>query len=231
MRLPKTLEELCRYRNRFDRQFEIIVCDDGSVDTTCAVVEEHATRMSCLGLIRLPHRGKGSAVRAGMLAAKLPYVMLCDADLSMPADELDRFVDVLDGGCQIAVGSREAPDAKRYDEPVRRHIMGRVFNFIVKLIVVRGIDDTQCGFKCFQRSVARDLFSRQKMDGFSFDAEVLFLARKQRYSMKEVGIDWYFNDDSRVSAVNDTLQMTLDLLRIRYTNLRGGYGQAVELLD
>jgi dolichyl-phosphate beta-glucosyltransferase len=227
-RLPHTLDELARFRATLDRDIEILVCDDGSSDGTASLVEARAARMPELKLVRLPHRGKGSAVRGGMLAASLQYVMLCDADLSMPVEEIDLFVRVLDDGFQVAIGSREHAQSKRYHEPVRRHIMGRVFNLFVRLLLVSGMNDTQCGFKGFQRDVARDLFSRQRLDGFSFDAEVLFLAKRRHYRMKEVPINWYFNDDSRVRAVTDTFTMTLDLLRIRYLDLRGAYRRRIQ---
>ncbi len=225
-RLPRALDEIARYGTHLGRPLEVLVCDDGSEDGTGALVELRARQMPGLRLIALPHRGKGSAVRAGMLAATMPYVVFCDADLSMPIDDLDRFIEALDGGFDLAVGSREGPGAQRYGEPARRHVMGRVFNLLVKVLVIRGLDDTQCGFKGFRRGPARDLFARQRMDGFSFDAEVLFLARKRGYSMKVVGIDWYFNDDSRVRAAPDTLSMTLDLVRIRIDDLRGLYRNA-----
>ena len=230
-RLPRTLDEIAGFRSQFARPLEIIVCDDGSEDGTSALVEDRGKATPYVHLLRLPHRGKGAAVRAGMLAATLPFVMLCDADLSMPIEDLGRFVAVLDEGCAVAIGSREGPGAKRYGEPARRHFMGRIFNVFVKLLVIGGLDDTQCGFKGFQRSAARDLFSRQRMDGFSFDAEVLFLARKRGYSMKVIGIDWYFNGDSRVRAVSDTFAMTLDLLRIRLNDLRGIYRSGAKALD
>ena len=166
-----------------------------------------------------------------MLAATMPCVMLCDADLSMPIEDLDRFIAALEGGFDTAVGSREGPGARRYGEPARRHLMGRIFDLFVKLLVIRGLDDTQCGFKGFRREAAQALFARQQMDGFSFDAEILFLARKRGYSMKVVGIDWYFNDDSRVRAVSDTLKMTLDLIRIRLNDVRGLYRKAWRVLD
>ena len=230
-RLPRTLDEISRYGAQLGRSLEVLVCDDGSEDGTRALVESRAREEPLLRLIALPHRGKGAAVRAGMLAATMPYLMLCDADLSMPIEDLERFVAALDQGCDLAVGSREGPGAQRYGEPARRHLMGRVFNLFVKLLVVRGLDDTQCGFKGFTRHAAQDLFARQRMDGFSFDAEVLFLARRGGYSMKVVGIDWYFNDDSRVRALPDTLGMTLDLLRIRLNDVRGRYRVASGSVD
>lgn len=226
-RLPRTLAELRRYRDGYGGPMEIVVVDDGSADGTAALVQREAETFPGLRVLARRHAGKGAAVRAGMLAARLPYCMLCDADLSMPVDQLDRFVAVLDEGYAIAVGSRELPDSRRYDEPARRHVMGRVFNRLVRLLAVRGLDDTQCGFKGFRRPVARDLFAHQRLDGFSFDAEVLFLARRRGYRFKEVPIDWYFDADSRVRAVSDTFGMTLDLLRIRYYQLRGGYRQPV----
>lgn len=222
-RLPHTLDELARYGARLTRPIEILVCDDGSEDGTCALVEARRREMPSLRLISLPHRGKGAAVRAGMLAATMPCVMLCDADLSMPIEEVDKFMAALEGGVDLAVGSREGPGAQRYGEPARRHFMGRIFNLCVKVLLIGGLDDTQCGFKGFRRGAARDLFACQQINGFSFDAEVLFLARKRGYAMTVVGIDWYFNDDSRVRAVSDTLKMTLDLIRIRLNDVRGLY--------
>jgi glycosyltransferase involved in cell wall biosynthesis len=230
-RLPRTLDEIARYRAHLARPLEILVCDDGSEDGTRALVEVRSREAPFLRLISRPHHGKGAAVRAGMLAASMPFVMLCDADLSMPIEDLDRFIAALEAGADLAVGSREGPGAKRYGEPARRHLMGRIFNLLVKLLVIRGLDDTQCGFKGFLRGAAHDLFTRQQMDGFSFDAEILFLARKRGYSMKVVGIDWYFNDDSRVSAVSDTLKMTVDLMRIRLNDLRGLYRKASPVPD
>ena len=138
-RLPRTLDEIRRFQQRFEGALEVIVVDDGSVDGTAALVRSTAPTLPGLRLIERPHRGKGAAVRAGMLAAKLPYVILCDADLSMPVQQLDRFVGALDAGCQVAMGSRELPDSHRYREPARRHLMGRVFNLIVKALVVPGL--------------------------------------------------------------------------------------------
>jgi len=230
-RLPHTLADLKRYQAQSTRDMEIIVVDDGSWDGTVALVEREAEAFPGLRVLPRPHRGKGAAIRAGMLEARHPYLILCDADLSMPVEELDRFVAVLDSGCQVAVGSREAPGSKRYHEPRLRHIMGRIFNLLVQILVIRGLSDTQCGFKGFQREVARDLFAHQRLDGFSFDAEILFLARKRRYRLQEVPVTWYFDADSRVRAGSDTLNMTKDLLRIRLFALRGDYRKAAHRVD
>jgi dolichyl-phosphate beta-glucosyltransferase len=123
----------------------------------------------------------------------------------------------------VVVGSREAAGARRYDEPWHRHLMGRVFNRLVQIIAVKGIDDTQCGFKALRRVAARDLFTQQQLNGFAFDVELLYLAQKYGYLIQEIGIDWYFDDDTRVRPGIDTLGMVKELLMIRIRDSFGGY--------
>jgi len=214
-RLPRTLIELERYRARFDGDFEVIVADDGSSDGTAALVNRRAESAPWLRLLKRPHRGKGAAVRAGMLAAQQPRVILCDADLSMPLDQLDRFLDVMDRGCEVVIGSRVLPESTRHHSPIHRRVMSWGFNLLVRVMLVPGVRDTQCGFKAFQRDAARELFGRQHLNGFTFDVEILYLARRRGYRMLEVPIDWYFDADSRVRAGVDAIKMTLDLFRIR----------------
>jgi hypothetical protein len=151
------------------------------------------------------------------------YRFLCDADLSMPIEQVNRFLPPNLETVDVAIGSREVPGAKRYNEPAYRHWIGRVFNSMVRLLVLPGLQDTQCGFKCFRDEVAEIVFSQQTLDGMSFDAEVLYIARKKGFKIVEVPIDWYFDPDSRVRLVQDSMRMGWDLLKIRWRDFKGGY--------
>ena len=223
-RLPGTLEAIADHLKGQAYTAEIIVVENGSTDRTADVVREFARQHPAARLLISPRRGKGLAVKVGMLAARGAYRFLCDADLSMPIEELVRFVPPALEGYGVAIGSREALGARRYDEPLYRHMMGRVFNGLVKLVAVPGLEDTQAGFKCFTAAVAQDVFTFQTMEGFGFDVEVLFIARKRGYRIVEVPIQWYYRADSRVRVVSDTLRMFRDVLMVRWNNLRGIYG-------
>lgn len=225
-RLPSTLERLYQYLSDQHYTWEIIVVSNGSTDGTEEVVREAAERIPNLDLVTLRQRGKGVASRFGALRSRGEIVFLCDADLSMPPENLARFIDTIQS-VDIVVGSREAPGARRYDEPGYRHVMGRVFNTLVRLLAVPGVEDTQCGFKAFRRQAADELFDRQMITGFGFDVELLYLARKYGYRMAELGIEWHFNDDTRVRAGADTLNMLGELLMIRYRDLIGRYRRTI----
>jgi dolichyl-phosphate beta-glucosyltransferase len=176
------------------------------------------------------HRGKGHAVRAGMLEARGEYLFLADSDLAMPIDEVPKFLPPNNENYDIAIASREVAGAVRYGEPFFRHFIGRVFNWIVRLLAVKGISDTQAGFKCFRRHAARKLFSLQTIDGWGFDVEILMVA--QRYGMKivEVPIHWYHNNDSRVRPVYDAYRMFSEVLKIRANARSGIYERRVETI-
>jgi dolichyl-phosphate beta-glucosyltransferase len=158
-----------------------------------------------------------------MLEAAGQYRFICDADLSMPIAETAKFLPPQLSGYDVAIGSREAPGARRFNEPIYRHFQGRVFSNLVKWLVLPGFEDTQCGFKCFRGEIAEDLFRAQVLDGMSFDVEVLYIARRRGCRIVEVPIDWYYRSESRVQPVVDPLRMLRDILIIRRNWAQGKY--------
>ena len=222
-RLPETLEAVRAYLSAQPYAWEVVVADDGSTDNTAAVVGPVAKEDDRFRLLLLPHRGKGWAVKNGMLAARGDFRFLCDADLSMPIDLLDRLLPGSGSMQDIVIGSREAPGSRRIGEPRRRWLMGRVFNSMTRILATPGIADTQCGFKVFSAQAAETLFELQTLDGFAFDAEILFLARRHGFTVAEIGIDWHYRSESKVRPVRDGWNTLRDLLAIRYRSLRGRY--------
>jgi glycosyltransferase involved in cell wall biosynthesis len=224
-RLPPTLTAVNAYLDRQPFESEIIVVENGSQDLTAVVAEAFAADHPRVRLIRERGRGKGLAVRSGMLGALGRYRFICDADLSMPIEEVAKFLPPRLDGYDVAIGSREAPGARRYNEPAYRHFQGRVFSNLVKVFALPGFEDTQCGFKCFRAEAALDLFGVQVFDGMSFDVEVLFIASRRGYKIVEVPIDWYYRSESRVHPILDPLRMLRDLLVIRRNWAQGRYGR------
>ena len=222
-RLPATLKTVDAFLAKQSYTSEIIVVENGSQDLTAVVTEAFAADHPRVRLIREAARGKGLAVRRGMLEAIGQYRFICDADLSMPIQEVSKFLPPALEGYGVAIGSREAPGARRFNEPTYRHIMGRVFSNLVKVFAMPGFEDTQCGFKCFRDEVAADVFRVQKLTGMSFDVEVLYIARKRGYRIVEVPIDWYYQAESRVRLIEDSLKMFLDILTIRRNWYGGKY--------
>ena len=228
-RLPPSLEKIDAFLAGQAFTSEVVVVENGSSDGTLAIAESFKTRMPALKVIHEDRRGKGLAVRRGMLEAAGEYRFFCDADLSMPIEQVLRFLppelDLVD----VAIGSREVAGSRRIDEPGYRHLIGRVFNTMVRWMVLPGLQDTQCGFKCFRGEIAEKVFPLQTLTGMSFDAEVLFIARKLGYRITEVPIDWTFNADSRVRLVQDSLRMAFDLLEIRIKSAWGRYDAQSEV--
>jgi dolichyl-phosphate beta-glucosyltransferase len=222
-RLPESLPKILNFVRQQDYPIEVIVVDDGSTDQTAQVVREFQQDAPFLSLIQVEHGGKGHAVRAGMLKAIGDYLFLCDSDLSMPIEEVTKFVPPALDGYDVAIASREIRGAHRYDEPAYRHLMGRVFNLIVNLLAVRGIQDTQAGFKCFQREAARRLFPLQTIKGWGFDVEILFIAQRNGLKIVEVPINWYYMNRSQVRPVQDTYNMLREVLKVRINGWRGLY--------
>lgn len=202
---------------------EVLVVDNGSTDRTSDIAREIAGEHPTVSLLHQPIPGKGAAVRKGIFKGRGEYLFICDADLAMPIEETNKFLPPALSDYDIAIASREAPGAARYNEPWYRHLMGRVFNFIVRLLAVPGIQDTQCGFKCFRRKAALDLFSIQTIDGWAFDVEILHAAQRRGYRLVEVPINWYYGEGSRVSPIRDSVNMVVQVLRIRRNGHTGMY--------
>src|SRR5262245_9709350 len=220
--ISSTINDIREELDRLGGDGELIVVDDGSVDDTAAIVADAARSDERVKLVRAPHGGKGAAVRRGMLEARGTWRFLADADLSMPISELKRFLDAAAHGGDVIVGSREAGGARRISEPWARHVIGRVFNWAVKLLVLRGIDDTQCGFKLFSATAAQVLFPLQQLEGFGFDVEILFLARRADLVIREIPITWVYGRESKVNVASG-VRGFIDLLAVRWHQLRGAY--------
>lgn len=227
-RLPETMRRIAEYLNRQGMPFEMVVVDDGSTDRTSAVSRELSSLIpECTTIRYESNRGKGYALRTGVLASRGDTVLLTDADLSTPIEELSRLLPLLEKGvCEVAIGTR-ALELSRIvrRQPWWRQGMGRIFNRIVRLFVLDGFSDTQCGFKLFSGDVARLLFGEARIDRFAFDVEILALALKRRYRVVEVPITWANSPASTVHPLLDSLRMLRDLARIRIA-LKGGQRQS-----
>ena len=220
-RLPETLHAIDTFVRAQSYTVEVLVVENGSVDATAQVVRAHGAKHKHVHLLHEPDRGKGLAVRRGMLAAQGEFRFMCDADLSMPIEQIARFLPPQLTDCDVAIGSREVAGAVRFHEPAFTHVRGRMFSNLVKLLALPDFEDTQCGFKCFGAQAALDLFSTQRLDGMSFDVEVLYIARKRGYRIVEVPVDWYFHRETRVRMLRDSFGMFFDILALR-RNWRDG---------
>lgn len=227
-RLKTTLPHLWRSLRRRFANFEILVVDDGSTDGTVAVASGFTAAYPEIRIIRYEtNRGKGHAVRTGVLAAAGKVVLFSDADLSTPVREVAKLLRAIEEGNDVAIGSRARSESRIIAyQPAYRVLMGKTFNKIVRLLAVRGINDTQCGFKCFKREAAREIFSLCRIDGFSFDVEALWVARMQGLRIKEVGVLWRNDPRSKVHPVKHSLQMLRDLMLIRFYGAVGHYGRS-----
>jgi glycosyltransferase involved in cell wall biosynthesis len=222
-RLSGSLGQVCEFLDAQPYRSEILVIENASNDRTWEVANEAAEHDARIRVLQEPIRGKGAAVRRGMLAARGEYRFLCDADLSMPIGEVLSFLPPVLEHIDVAIGSREAAGAVRYEEPERRHLMGRVFNTLVRLLLVPDIQDTQCGFKCFRAEAAKEIFDRVSRTGFSFDVEALVIANCFGYRIREIPVNWYFDGDTRVRIIQDSLGTSYDVIVIWLKRLRGAY--------
>lgn len=223
-RIVASLDTMTEYLSGAGIDYEIIVVSDGSTDGTPDIVSQRSLRDRRLRVIAYePNRGKGYAVHSGMIAARGQYAMFIDADLTIPISIVPEFLDALDDGYDIAIASRRHPVSNQRSLPLTRRLMGRTFSWFVHRLVVSDVGDTQCGGKAYRSDVAKRLFAVQQIDHFSFDAEVLFLANRAGYRIKEIPVTLDYHESSSIRPLRDSLLMLRDLLRIRYHTLRGDY--------
>ncbi|MBN1517572.1 glycosyltransferase family 2 protein [Candidatus Sumerlaeota bacterium] len=218
-RLPQTLERIAVYLHEQEFDSEVLVVDDGSTDETVKRAEQFVERMpGALRVLRNQgNRGKGYSTRRGMLEAQGAWRLFTDADLSTPIEELDAFLKLARDGANVVIGSRALPQSQvEVRQNWLRQTMGRTFNKILHALALRGIKDTQCGFKLFSAEAAQAIFSKAEVDGFAFDVEALLLARKLGYAIIEQPVRWINSPDSKVSIVRDSAKMLWDVLALRW---------------
>lgn len=235
-RLPATLERIDAYRGAKGLSAELLIVDDGSRDATRRVAYEFARGKKWVRIVHYHdendqpvNRGKGFAVRQGMLASVGRDVLFSDADLSTPIEEMEKLLPLIARGeCDLAIASRALPESDlTVHQPLYREMMGRTFNRFVRSVIRTDIHDTQCGFKAFRGDVARHLFSLAQVDGFGFDTEIVYLADKFGYRVREIGVVWQHKEASRVNPLLAPLTMMRELLEIRLNDVRGVYNAGV----
>ncbi|MBU0978832.1 MAG: dolichyl-phosphate beta-glucosyltransferase [Patescibacteria group bacterium] len=229
----EVLAEIVEYLKKQNYSWEVVLSDDGSTDGTAQALDEFAHQHSGVKVLHNPHRGKAPTVTSGMMGAKGEWRLFTDFDQSTSLKEIEKLWPYIDKGFDVVIGSREMMGARRDKEPFHRHLMGRVFNIAVQVLAVPGVLDTQCGFKMFSVGATQDLFpklriyggQKQRKDAFTgaFDVELLFLALKHNYQVREVPIFWNHRQTDRVSPVKDSIRMFRDIVKIRLASVRGFY--------
>ena len=228
-RIEATLERVMACVDAQGWDAEVLVVDDGSKDQTAAIIERWMDLHPRLHLIENPgNRGKGYSVRNGLLQAAGDIVMFTDADLSAPMEEANRLLAAIEAGADVAIGSRWLDRARQtIQQPLYRQVFGRCFNGITRGVMGLPFKDTQCGFKAFRREAAQVIFRLQRIERWGFDPEILFIARKLRYSVVEVPVTWGHDERSRMSYLKDGMKMLEEMAVIRYNSLAGRYDQAI----
>ena len=225
--IADTLEQVTAFLGGKPFTYEVIVVDDGSKDHTVEIAKSFGTgfkgfQVTVLENVR--NRGKGFSVRKGFQAARGEYACFSDADLSTPIKDSDKLLKWNNEGYDVAIGSRAMKESEiDLHQPWWREIMGKTFNKIVQILAIRGIKDTQCGFKCFSRQAYTEVFKRQTIDGFGFDVEALFIAKKHGFKIKEVPVKWVNRIESSVNPILHPIQMFCELFIIRFRDIMGVY--------
>ena len=225
-RLAASLEKVLAYVHAHRWNAEVIVVNDGSRDNTADIVRSFGAKDPALRLVENPgNRGKGYSVRNGMLNARGEILLFSDADLSSPIEEAPKLLQALDQGADIAIGSRWLrAETQTQRQPLHRQLFGRIFNLMLRITLGLKFKDTQCGFKAFKKPAARAIFPLQKIERWGFDPEILFLARKFGFQVKEIPVAWGHSGGTRINPVVDGSRMFLEMLRIRWYDLSGKYG-------
>jgi len=222
-RIGRSIKQIVKYLDKKKYSYEIIVVDDGSIDNTIDVVKK-ASNKNIRIIKNKKNMGKGYSVKTGILNAKYPLVLFSDSDLATPIEELDKFMEYIKS-YDIVIASRNLKESNiKVKQPFYRQLMGKTFPLLVNLIALGGFRDTQCGFKLFKTGAAKRIVSLQTFNRFSFDVEILFIAKKLGYKIKEAPVVWIDKEGSKVSPIKDSLKMLIDLFKIRLNNLLGKYG-------
>jgi len=226
-RITGTIEKIGSYLEDNFAESEIIVVDDGSTDGTASVITDLGRKFGNIRLIQYAENaGKGYAIRKGVLSSQGNLLLISDADMSTPIEEVERLIPFIRRGFDIVIGSRGLEESDIIvRQPWYRQNMGKIFNLIVRVLVIGGIRDTQCGFKLFKGDVSRTLFAKSRIDGFSFDVEILVLAKNEGYQIKEVPVRWVNSPNSKVKLMRDPIRMFLELFKIRAYLLAGKYNK------
>ncbi len=227
-RLGATLDRILDFIRERAWSAEVIVVDDGSCDRTADLVRDYAEKNTIVRLIQNPgNRGKGYSVRNGVLNAHGAIILFTDADLSSPIEEAPKLLGALEAGADVAIGSRWAQsELQTQRQSVARQVLGRAFNVFLRILLTMNFKDTQCGFKAFRRSAAKTLFSFQRIEGWAFDPEILFLAGRLGFRVAEVPVVWAHDEGTRIHPLADGSKMALEVLRIRWFALSGKYVDA-----
>jgi glycosyltransferase involved in cell wall biosynthesis len=214
-RLPATLVQVEQFIGTQPYEIEVVIVENASVDRTLEIAKEFRKKHDHVLVMHEDQPGKGLAVKQGMLAASGDFRFFCDVDFSMPIDQIPKFLPPQLNDVAIAIASREAKGAVRIEEPFYRHIIGRAFNLMVSIMALPGINDTQCGFKCFSAEATQKLFPLQTIDGWTFDVEILAIARQLGYKIVEVPIPWYYRPQSKVHVFRDFFRTAKELFKVR----------------
>lgn len=213
-RLPDTLKKIVVYLASKKYDYELIIVDDGSKDNTASIPHNYDPNIKVIKLEK--NMGKGAAVRTGMLAATGDIILFTDADSSTPIYEIEKLIPFIEQGYDIVIGSRALDNSQiKIHQPFYREMMGKTFNKIVQFFVIKGISDTQCGFKLLKKNAAQKIFSNALVNGFSFDVEMLFLAQKFHLKIKEIPVEWYNDNQSKVNPIFDSINMFIEILKIK----------------